>query len=132
MQYFTLLVVIVTSTSPTISCSEAHCDTSCKNHTAAAGSTPLHIKLSLWHGHAHNIYLLSTGKVDPLARNIFGFTPVNYASAHDNCYDLLSETVPVISTMQELSRAHIHKLILTGYMHWSKKDHHISTHSPFS
>ena len=65
--------------------SEAHCGPCCKTHD---GSTSLHI--SCLYGHAHIVqYLLSTGRVDPLAWNIFGYTPVDYASAHDNCYDLL-------------------------------------------
>ena len=91
--------------------SEADCDPSSRNKW---DDTPLH--KACFEGHAHIVqYLLSTGKVDPLAENRMGVTSVEYASRHENCYDLLKlfQSFP-----QYIKNFPVHtytKLILTGY-----------------
>ena len=88
--------------------SEAHCDPSCKDKY---GYTPLHHACEK--GHTHIVqYLLSTGRVDPLAKNNFGTTPVDYASGHENCFDLLQ----LFPQCKRDFPVHTYtKLILTGY-----------------
>ena len=66
--------------------------------------------------HTHIVqYLLSTGKVDPLAKNNNGRTPaVDYASKHPNSYDLLK----LFQSFPQCKNFPVHtytKLILTGY-----------------
>ena len=89
--------------------SEAHCDPSCKDRLGYY--TPLHYACR--NGHTHIVqYLLSTGRVDPLAKNNDGKTPVDYASGHKNCYDLLK----LFPKFKRDFPVHTYtKLILTGY-----------------
>ena len=59
-------------------------------------------------------YLLSTGRVDPLAKNNEGTTPVDEGSRHENCYDLLK----LFQSFPQCKNFPVHtytKLILTGY-----------------
>ena len=59
-------------------------------------------------------YLLSTGRVDPLAKSNAGITPVDRASSHKNCYDLLK----LFQSFPQCKNFPVHtytKLILTGY-----------------
>ena len=78
-----------------------------------SNNTPLH--WACYKGHAHIVqYLLSTGKVDPLAKNIAGRTPM-YDAADSGNYDLLK----LFRFFPQLKRdfpVHTYtKLILTGY-----------------
>ena len=90
--------------------SEAHYGPSCKDEN---GYTPLHI--ACLKGHTHIMqYLLSTGRVDPLAKSNLGSTPVDFASGHENCYDLLK----LFQSFPQCKNFPVHtytKLILTGY-----------------
>ena len=59
-------------------------------------------------------YLLSTGRVDPLAKNKYGATPVDCASVNENCYDLLK----LFQSFPQYKNFPVHtytKLILTGH-----------------
>ena len=59
-------------------------------------------------------YLLSTGRVDPLAKDKYGNTPVDEAGSHENCYDLLK----LFQSFPQCKNFPVHtytKLILTGY-----------------
>ena len=91
--------------------SEAHCNPTSVNKY---NSTPLHI--ACCNGFAHIVqYLLSTGKVDPLAKDNSGNTPVDYASIHDNSYDLL-KLFQLFPQCERDFPVHTYtKLILTGY-----------------
>ena len=91
--------------------SEAHCNPSCENNN---GNTPLHIACQRGHNHIVQ-YLLSTGKVDLLAKNKFHITPVDYASRHDNSYDLLKLFQSFPQCKRDFPVHTYTKLILTGY-----------------
>ena len=60
-------------------------------------------------------YLLSTGRVDPLAKNKNGKTPVDEASLHKNCYDLLKLFQSFPQFKRDFPVHTYTKLILTGY-----------------
>ena len=90
--------------------SEAHCNPSLNND----GDTPLH--LACRYGHTHIAqYLLSTGRVDPLAKNKYGNTPVDYASRHDNSYDLLKLFQSFPQCKRDFPVHTYTKHVLTGY-----------------
>ena len=91
--------------------SEAHCNPSCENND---GNTPLHIACQ--RGHIQIVqYLLSTGKVDLLAKNKFDRTPVDYASKHNDSYDLLKLFRSFPQCKRDFPVHTYTKLILTGY-----------------
>ena len=87
---------------------EQHCDPMTRDND---GNTPLHIACR----NNYIQYLLSTNKVDSLAENKEGETPVDYASRQHNSYDLLK----LFQSFQQCERdfpVHTYtKLILTGY-----------------
>ena len=90
---------------------ETNCNLSCKDDD---GNTPLHYA-SLY-GHAHIVqYLLSTGKVDPLVKNKYGSTPVDWASRTPDNYDVLKLFQSFPQCKRDFPVHTYTKLILTGY-----------------
>ena len=87
------------------------------SHEDNDGNTPLHFA-SLT-GHAHIVQLLlSTGKVDPLAKNKYGSTPVDWASRQTNGYAVLKQfqSFPQCERCKRDFPVHTYtKLVLTGY-----------------
>ena len=91
--------------------SEAHCNPSGQNKN---GDTPLHY--ACCYGHAYTVqYLLSTGKVDPLAKNNKDMTPVDIASKKLNNYDILKLFQSFPQCKRDFPVHTYTKLILTGY-----------------
>ena len=90
--------------------SELHCDPSFVN---SSGSTSLH--LACIHGQTHIAqYLLSaaTGKINPLAKDIYGNSPIDYAGRNS---DLLKLLEPFQQCVRDYPVHMYTKVILTGY-----------------
>ena len=122
--------------------SEEHCNPSCENNK---GNTPLHLacrhshpNIAMYlindnpswkdddgntllhhaslHGHADIVqYLLSTGKVDPLAKNKYGRTPIDWARQKPNNYYVLKLFQLFPQCKRDFPVHTYTKLILTGY-----------------
>ena len=91
------------------------------------GDTLLHYACN--YNRAHIVeYLLSTGKVDPLARNKNGRTPVDFASRHYNNYGILKLFQSIPQCKRDFPVHTYTKLVLTGYS-GAGKTTHISTHT---
>ena len=91
--------------------SEAHCDPTCKDRY---GDTPLHNACIKGYTQIMQ-YLLSTGKVDPMTKNKNSETPMDYASRHDNSYDLLKLFQYFPQFKRDFPVHTYTKLVLTGY-----------------
>ena len=78
------------------------------------GETPLHLASGCSHTHIVQ-YLLSTCKVDQLAKNKNGKTSVDIASQQDNSFDVLKLFQSFSQCEREYPVHTYTKLVLTGY-----------------
>ena len=105
--HFTMLVLMVTSTLPSTSSERNtvihHVRTSMAIH---------HFTMLVSRNHAHIVqYLLSTGRVNPLTKNKYGYTALSYASLN---YDIIKLFEPFEECRTAFPVHTFTKLILTG------------------